>query len=265
MNTMTKNETSIESVKEYIFQQLENHNLKIGDRLPTEVQLSEQIGVNRSAVRDALQSLKGIGLVNSSQGSGYTIVGNTKKSFSEALRAIMAINDITFTDISEIREALEIKSAQLAIQHNNISEKVICYLNECITNIEHFAKIDSHQVTICDINFHRKIAELSDNQFLINFVLALSDFSNQYILISWDDVETEEINRLLKTHKKIIEYLEKHDITSVTNEIVNHYHIADDIIQKHQKKNYDETAEQLLKHLLKSGFTSEEIYNKLSN
>lgn len=60
---MKKIENPTELVKEHIFNQLELHNLKIGDRLPTELQLAEQLGVSRSSVRDALQALKSNGLV----------------------------------------------------------------------------------------------------------------------------------------------------------------------------------------------------------
>lgn len=256
---MKKIENPTELVKEHIFNQLELHNLKIGDRLPTELQLAEQLGVSRSFVRDALQALKSNGLVTSSQGSGYTIIGDAKKSFSEALRTIITIYNITFTDISEIREALEIKAAQLAIQKTIPSED-ISFLEHCIEQMKTYSRTDSSQVPEYDIEFHKKIAELSGNPFLINFVLALSDFSNKYILISWDKVDDGEITELLETHRNIIYYLKTENSSAVTTEVSRHYHIADNIIKNHQPK---EDLKQLLDQLYQKGFTADEIRKQL--
>lgn len=263
---MKKKESTSDIVKDYIFKQLETQKLGIGSRLPTESQLSTLLNISRTSVREALQSLKGIGLVESSQGSGYTIISNTKKSFSDTLRAMMAIKNIKFTDISEIREALEVKAAELAIKRE-ITSYDISYLKKCIDDMESISKIDSSQATEYDIKFHRKIASLSGNEFLNSFILALSDFSTRYILISWDEVDTEEIQRLLQTHRQIIKFLEVKDSKRVVNEIINHYRIADEIINHHTDtmEISRHPAEYLLKKLYAEGFTSDEIYSRLTN
>lgn len=263
---MEKKESTSNIVKDYIFKQLEAQKLGIGSRLPTESQLSTLLNISRSSVREALHSLKGIGLVESSQGSGYTIISNTKKSFSDALRAMMAIKNIKFTDISEIREALEVKAAELAIKRG-ITSYDISYLKKCIDDMESIYKIDSSQATENDIKFHRKIASLSGNEFLNSFILALSDFSTRYILISWNEVDTEEAQRLLQTHRQIINFLEVKDTKQVVNEIINHYRIADEIINNHTDKMEisKHPAEYLLEKLYAEGFTSDQIYSKLTD
>ena len=115
-------------------------------------------------------------MLNSSQGSGYTIIGNATATFPEALRVIMATTPIQFTDISEIREALEVKAAQLAI-HNHITDDSFHYLSDCV---EKMKLADTSISQKYDIDFHRKIAELSGNPFLICFIEALSQFSDRF-------------------------------------------------------------------------------------
>lgn len=263
---MKKKETTSDIVKNYIFSQLESKKWGTGSRLPTEAQLSSLLDISRSSVREALQALKGIGLVESSQGSGYTIISDTKKSFSDALRAMMALKNIQFTDISEIREALEVKAAELAIKRG-ISADSISYLKNCIDNMESASKTNPTLATEHDINFHRKIAEISGNEFLSSFIIALSDFSNRYILISWDEIYDDEIQKLLETHRKIIQHLENSETSPVIDEIINHYRIADDIIKHHKDKKNNPmlSAEQLLAKLYAEGFTTEQIYSKLTS
>lgn len=263
---MKKKETASDTVKEYIFKLLESQQLVVGSRLPTETQLSNILNISRSSVREALQALKGIGLVESSQGSGYTIISNTKKSFSDSLRAMMAIKNIKLTDISQIREALEVKAAELAIKRG-ITQDNISYLNECIDNMESISRTDPPQATEHDIAFHRKVAELSGNEFLTSFIMALSEFSNRYILISWDNVDSDERQKLIETHRNIIKHLETGDKTNAIEEITRHYGIADDIIKHHMdaQNNPRQSAEQLLEMLYAEGFTTEQIYAKLSD
>lgn len=263
---MKKKESTSDVVKDYIFKQLESQKLGVGSRLPTESQLSTLLNISRSSVREALQALKGIGLVESSQGSGYTIISDTKKSFSDSLRAMMAIKGIKLTDISEIREALEVKASELAIKRG-IKIDDISYLKNCINDMEAASKKEPSQAIEHDINFHRKIAEISGNEFLTSFIFALSDFSTRYILISWDEVDDNEIQELLITHRRIIDFLENSDITQVVNEIIKHYRIADNIISNHidKKKSAKYSVEYLLEKLYAEGFTTEQIYAKLSD
>lgn len=263
---MKKKESTSDIVKDFIFNQLESKQLTVCNRLPTEAQLASTLNISRTSVREALQALKSIGLIESSQGSGYTVVCNTEKSFSDSLRAMMAVKETKLTDISEIREALEIKASELAITRG-ISDKDISYLSTCIENMETTAKTSSTQTTEYDINFHRKIAEMSGNSFLTSFIFALSSFSSRYILISWDKVDSDEIQELLTSHRNIVHYLKKKNIDLARTEIINHYQIADKIINHHvsnEEINKD-PFEPLLQKFYAKGYTTAEIYARIEN
>lgn len=261
---MRKKESTSDIVKDFIFKQLEEKHLTLGSRLPTEAQLVSILNVSRTSVREALQALKSIGVIESSQGSGYTVVCNSEKIFSDSLRAMMAVRETKLTDISEIREAIEIKASELSIKRG-INTKDIDYLTACLDNIEAASKVSSTQATQHDINFHRKIAEMSGNNFLTSFIFALSSFSSRYILISWDKVNHQETQELLTSHRNIIQALKLENTAFVQTEIINHYRIANRIINHHtnEKENSKDPSEQLLQKLYAKGYTSEEIFSKL--
>ena len=177
---------------------------------------------------------------------------------------MMAVKETKLTDISEIREAIEIKAAELAINRGIMSEDIE-YLASCIDNIESTAKTSSTQTSEQDINFHRKIAEMSGNSFLTSFIFALSSFSSRYILISWDEVNNQEIQELLSSHRSIIQHLKSENINLVRTEIINHYRIADKIINHHINGEADtkDSLEYLLQKIYAKGYTTDEIYSKL--
>ena len=112
-----------------------------------------------------------------------------------------------------------------------------------------------------DVKFHRKIAEMSHNEFLTNVIYSLSSFSTNYILISWESVTKNEMRELLITHKKIIFSLEKGDSEQAIKEIINHYRIADQIINS--KDSFENSSKSIMDKLLSDGFSAEQIYTQL--
>lgn len=62
--------TVVESIIDQIVALIQNGTLKVGDRLPSERQLMEMLGVSRSSVREALQGLTAMDLVEGRAGEG---------------------------------------------------------------------------------------------------------------------------------------------------------------------------------------------------
>ena len=257
-------ETPCDKVVNYIFKLIEKQDLKIGGRLPTESYLATTLKVSRTSVREALQTLKGIGLLESSRGSGYTVKCNAREGLANVFRAIMAVKKIEHTDISEIREALETKAAELAIKRN-IQPKDISELKSYVMKMETAAQKSPIDAIEYDIELHRKIAEMSCNELLTNVIYSLSNFSTHYILVSWEKINKEEIRELLNSHRKIVSLLEKGDSEQTVKEVINHYRIADQIIKNHTPKNNFEDSKSIIDKLLSDGFSSEQIYNQLYN
>ena len=56
-----------EKVIEHIKKQIINHDLTIGEKLPPEREISEQLGVSRNSVREAIHMLEMMGFISSQQ------------------------------------------------------------------------------------------------------------------------------------------------------------------------------------------------------
>ena len=60
-------------IMDQIKEKIQRKELRPGDRLPPERQWSEQLGVSRATVREAIRSMEMIGLVTCRQGEGNFI------------------------------------------------------------------------------------------------------------------------------------------------------------------------------------------------
>lgn len=80
-------------IYEYIVGMLKNGNLKPGDKLPTENDLSFKFGASRVSTRNALDKLVGMGVIYKKQGSGsYVSEINTTDTLN-MLNPVLRMSD----------------------------------------------------------------------------------------------------------------------------------------------------------------------------
>ena len=90
--------------------------LRPGERLPTGKELSEMLGVSRSVVRDAVQTLVGRGLVTSRQGSGTVVAETNDSAIGEGLLGLLARSGLTMGSVVRARATLETQLARHAAE-----------------------------------------------------------------------------------------------------------------------------------------------------
>jgi GntR family transcriptional regulator, transcriptional repressor for pyruvate dehydrogenase complex len=100
-----------ESMKQHIMRGA----LKPGDRLPTEQEWVEMLGVSRLVVREALQVLAGIGLIDVQQGRGAFVRDSTRISVFDQLTFGLDLQQLTYTDVLEARAMLDLAVLELCM------------------------------------------------------------------------------------------------------------------------------------------------------
>jgi GntR family transcriptional repressor for pyruvate dehydrogenase complex len=141
-----------------------------GDRLPTEREFAETFGVSRNVVREAIARLRFQGAVEPRQGSGVFVLGSQPNSTlridTEFLR-----NRALFANLFELRSILEVEAAGLAAARR--SRKHLAMVSEALRKLHQSQ--DSAQSVDADIEFHRAIANASNNAFVATFIIFISE------------------------------------------------------------------------------------------
>jgi len=97
--------------------------LQAGDRLPPELELARQFGVNRSTVREALRELDSAGLLGRRRGSKRMMVTRPGPAqIGAGVRRALVLHDVTFLDVWEALMILEPPLAAVAATRRSLAD-----------------------------------------------------------------------------------------------------------------------------------------------
>jgi GntR family transcriptional regulator, transcriptional repressor for pyruvate dehydrogenase complex len=136
--------------------------LQPGDRLPTEHYLSENFGVSRNVVREAIASLRAQGMIESRQGVG-AFVAMRASDPAPRVSVNLLQGDPTIRNMFEVRAALESQAAALAAI--NMTPRHLKAIQDAVERMrEHDAP--TAETVGADLDFHRAVAAASGNDYL---------------------------------------------------------------------------------------------------
>lgn len=90
--------------------------LQPGDRLPSEETLCSQLGVGRSALREALKGLEAVGMIESRRGAGNYVAQFDPARFMEYFAGSSLVEALTLQELTEVRSLLEVAWVKDAVE-----------------------------------------------------------------------------------------------------------------------------------------------------
>jgi len=213
-----------------IIEQIKNKQYELGDCIPPERKLAEQLGVSRTVVREAMVYLEMVGIADIRKGSGVFVIRSTPKM------GIGVAPEVTPFEILEARLLIEPELAGRAAENN--TPELIAELSQCIQMMEssvHFSEETLRQQTSVDADrkFHKAISSACNNPLLIKFYTELSSLHMEGDMwMRMDELANEPAARgqWVNDHKAIFNQIKKGDsekarevmyqhISNVINEI----------------------------------------------
>jgi GntR family transcriptional repressor for pyruvate dehydrogenase complex len=157
-----------EQIVRQIQDSITNGQLKEGDQLPAERELAQQFGVSRTAVREAVKTLREKGLVEAYPGRGTFITNGNARSIQQTLDRMIRSGPAGGTaHLAEVREILEPEIAALAAQR--VDEEMLSAMREAISVMD-AARQDSEAFIEGDLDFHLALAEAAANPLILSLI-----------------------------------------------------------------------------------------------
>jgi len=145
----------------------------VGDKLPSERQLAEALGVSRTVVREAIRILEARKLVEVQTGSGAVVLGVGPGTVTESISMLLESPNarVSFDDIQAVRGVMEVATAGLAAV--KATEEDNRRMRDALERMLKAATVDEQ--ILADYDFHLEIAKATHNQLFVFLLQALND------------------------------------------------------------------------------------------
>ncbi len=214
-----------EQVRELIFR----GQLKAGEQLLPERELCEALGVSRTSVRNAINKLVVLGLLEHKQGQG-TFVRSPETRVDNPLAAAMEVQDASIDDLLEVRMGLECNAAALAAQRAN--EDDLRFMESSLAEMR--AEVGSGRLgTEADTAFHMALAYATKNPVHVYLMKNFYDFLFVGIKKNLSHLyeDPRNIDKILSQHGSIIDAIRKHDPQEALQAMRRHIKFVQDFFR----------------------------------
>ena len=112
-----RHESAVDFVVKTFRDKLEKKELRPGDRIPNETELSEMLSVSRGSVREAMKVLSALGVIDIQRGNGTFISQPDSFSNMDPLLFSFLLMSPTKKEIQDFRKAVEREILYMAIEN----------------------------------------------------------------------------------------------------------------------------------------------------
>lgn len=233
-NPKLNGKKTYEYVFEYFSDQILSGKLKLNDKIPTEREIAEKLGVSRNSIREVMHMLEITGLIECLQGSGNYVRCDPMEYMMKSVNMVMALMEIDYTEIFHIRTGYEFAATRLAIDAATPEE--LEEMHQILLQMDQ--PMSSRESAKLDVQFHHMLVNASHNRILILYSSMLDNLMDQFI----ENFRTKILmNRmraelLRRSHWGIYNALVEKDLPAAMNAFDKHFRVVEDQLNKLRQK-----------------------------
>ena len=210
-------------VSEQILRSIIEGNYDVGDKLPPERKLSEQMGVSRNSIREALGTLQALNIVSSHAGSGTYIESLPDSKELEGLILPVIEESENPIVVFEARKVFEPGVIEKAIP--SMEERDFGVLRQILNEMQNFLDSNKYeQAYEANARFHLYIAKAVENPIVRSTMRGLwkqthNELLREAVANYWkENKETAD-----KLHWKLLDAMENGDVKGAKKIVRDHY------------------------------------------
>ncbi len=224
--------------------------LRPGERLPSERELSERMGVSRPSLREAVASLQEAGLLVARANAGIFVADVLGSAFSPGLLRLFSAHDEAVFDYLDFRRDMEGLAAERAARLGSDTDLQV--VNEAYRRMEaEHEKRNPAKGAELDAAFHLAIIEASHNVVMLHMMRSMFELLQEGVFYN-RKIMFQQPNRqlaLLEQHGTINMALQKRDAPAARKAVEDHIDFVRNALSDHLKSERNEAiALQRLAH-----------------
>jgi GntR family transcriptional repressor for pyruvate dehydrogenase complex len=207
-----KLESAVDRVLNVFKEALITGRLVPGDRLPSEIELSQSLSISRGSIREAMKILAAFGIVEIRRGDGTYIAKSDHKVIFDPLLFSLILSNANVKELVELRELMEFAIVKLIIDNAGEAElhsieRTIAQMEELI---ERYGEIGVDELVQSDLDFHRALGDAAQNRLVEKIYDFVMDFFTPSIRITHENERGGR--KALFHHQKIYATLKSRNV-----------------------------------------------------
>lgn len=226
--------------------------LRPGERLPSERELSERLGVSRPSLREAISTLQDKGLLTSKAGAGIFVADVLGSAFSTALVQLFAAHDEAVFDYISFRRDMEGLAAERAATYASDTDLQVIQTVFNKMEAAHPKRNPADEARL-DADFHLAIIEASHNVIMLHMMRSMYQLLREGVFYNRSIMFKQRTTRsdLLAQHRAINDALQARDADGARAAVTRHLDYVEQALSAHQKfRKNEEIARQRYVHEL---------------
>lgn len=220
-----------DDVFEHVLGLIKGGTVRPGSMLPSERRLMEELGVGRPAVREALQALARLGLIEIRHGERARVsepsFGGMAEQMGETVRHLLAHSSASLEHLKDARVTFELEMARVAARKRTESDVRRLWMT--IEEQEGAAAMPD-RFRALDGRFHREVAAISGNPIWPAVSEALFGWLSHFHL---DVVHAPGLEQLtLAEHRDVATAIERRDADGAVQSMEDHLTRANELYRR---------------------------------
>ncbi len=215
--------------------------LRPGERLPSERELSDRLGVSRPSLRDAVADLQERGLLITRANAGIYVADVLGSAFSPALIDLFATHDEAVFDYIAFRRDVEGLAAERAAQTGSDTDLKVVDAIFAKMEAAHTKRDPSDEASL-DAEFHLSIIEASHNVVMLHMMRSMYDLLRQGVFYNRQVMFKNRVTRdtLLDQHRAINAGLQARDPAAARRAVEDHLAYVSQSLADHIRSEKNE-------------------------
>ncbi len=200
-------EPAYRKVASALLERISDRSLNAGDRLPSELELARQFGVNRSTVREAMRELESSGMLRRHRGSKLMMVSRPEHAtIADGVSRALALHDVTIRDVWEGLTIVEPPIAEAAARARHTED-----VGRIEFTVGQSMQRDPEEAARQAADFFRHVGEATHNRVLMLAHEPLLQLLAPSLRTIIDEVAAARA-RIATAQSKILEAIRRGDV-----------------------------------------------------
>ena len=224
--------------------------LRPGERLPSERELREKLGVSRPSLREAVAELQEAGLLETKAGAGIFVADVLGSAFSPALTRLFSTHDEAVFDYIGFRRDLEGLAAERAATYGSDTDLKVVQTIFDKMEAAHSKRNPADEAAL-DAEFHLSIIEASHNLILLHLMRSMYQLLREGVFYNRQVMFKQRTTRdqLLNQHRAINDALQVRDPAAARAAIEAHLDYVEAAMTAQRRADRNEAvAKQRFEH-----------------